>query len=60
MSTPFDLEVEALRKLPANRQCPNCKMDGGMFGFKNVCSKYGTFVCDFCKAGHQGLSLIHI
>ena len=27
-----------------------------MFGFKNVCSKFGTFVCDGCKSAHQGIS----
>ena len=27
-----------------------------MFGFKNVCTKFGTFVCDGCKSAHQGIS----
>jgi hypothetical protein len=27
-----------------------------MFGFKSVCSKFGTFVCDGCKSAHQGIS----
>lgn len=47
--------LKALRKLDANKSCPNCGHFND-FGYGNVCVKFKTFVCDLCKTSHQAVS----
>ena len=52
----LDKELEALRRLPANRQCPSCPATSPV-GFRDVCVKFGgAFVCAECKSAHQAFS----
>jgi hypothetical protein len=53
----LEKELTALRRLDANKQCPNCPAEE-RFGFKSVCVKAGidTFVCSSCKSAHQSFS----
>eukprot|EP00656_Telonema_subtile_P049438 TRINITY_DN6146_c0_g2_i1.p1 TRINITY_DN6146_c0_g2~~TRINITY_DN6146_c0_g2_i1.p1 ORF type:complete len:458 (+),score=95.13 TRINITY_DN6146_c0_g2_i1:233-1606(+) len=51
----LNAELERLRKLPENCSCPNCAQEEPM-GFRQVSVKFGTFVCSYCKAGHQAFS----
>lgn len=51
----LDKELEALRRLPANRLCPSCPASAAL-GFRDVCVKFGAFVCSDCKAAHQAFS----
>jgi hypothetical protein len=48
----LDKELEALRRLPGNKQCPSCSATA-QFGFRDVCTKFATLVCSDCKAAHQ-------
>lgn len=48
----LDKELEALRRLPSNKECPSCSATA-QFGFRDVCTKFAAFVCSDCKAAHQ-------
>ena len=37
----IDEMLDILRKLPSNKHCANCRNDNEMFGFKNICVKFG-------------------
>eukprot|EP01047_Picozoa_sp_COSAG01_P083829 COSAG01_NODE_17716_length_1129_cov_2.769903_1_plen_231_part_10 len=56
MEYSIDETMDLLRKFPSNKSCATCKMENQMFGFKNICVKYGVFICDGCKSAHQGIS----
>ena len=51
----LEREFYSLRKRPANKACPNCAVED-KYGFKSACVKFDTFVCEWCKAGHQAIS----
>jgi hypothetical protein len=52
----LDKELEALRRVPANRLCPSCPAVAPL-GFRDVCVKFGgAFVCGDCKSAHQAFS----
>jgi Putative GTPase activating protein for Arf len=51
----LDKELESLRRLPANKTCPNCPATAPL-GFRDVCVKFPSFVCSDCKAAHQAFS----
>jgi hypothetical protein len=55
MSTPEDV-LRKLAKLPQNVRCANCDKEDKIFGFKNICMPFRTFVCSMCKAAHQSFS----
>ena len=55
MSTPEDV-LRKLAKLPQNVCCANCDKEDKIFGFKNICMPFRTFVCSMCKAAHQSFS----
>jgi|APGre2960657444_1045066.scaffolds.fasta_scaffold01155_7 hypothetical protein len=57
MLKPRDLEreLEALRRMPCNKSCPNCDAVA-QFGFKDVNVKHATFLCHDCKSAHQAFS----
>ena len=42
--------------LPENRRCANCEKESDVFGWKNICMPYKTFVCSTCKSAHQSFS----
>ena len=54
-SRNLEKEFYSLRKLAANKQCPNCAAED-KYGFKSACVKFNTFVCHQCKSGHQAIS----
>jgi ribosomal protein L44E len=45
-----ETRLKKLRKLDVNTVCPNCgtRAQPGI-GFGNVCVKFSTFICDYCK-----------
>ena len=49
-------ELRKLAKLPENKRCANCEAKDDVFGYKNICMPYKSFVCGLCKAAHQGFS----
>jgi len=55
MSTPAELKVRKLAKLPSNQTCANCGRHQ-KHGFSTVCIKFHTFVCNDCKSSHQAIS----
>ena len=55
MATPEDA-LRKLAKLPQNIRCANCEKEDKVFGFKNICMPFRTFVCSMCKAAHQSFS----
>jgi hypothetical protein len=50
-----EAELNALKKLEANKSCANCDAYN-KFGHGNVCEKFRTFVCSNCKSAHQSFS----
>lgn len=52
-----EAQLKKVRKLEANRICPNCGSPSPTgLGFGNICMKYLTFICDSCKSSHQAIS----
>lgn len=54
--TSVDDQLRKLSKLPENIVCPNCFKEEKLFGYKNLCMPFRTFVCGTCKAAHQSFS----
>lgn len=50
-----EAQLQKLRRLPSNRECPNCGAQNRM-GHSNVCMAFKTFVCSTCKSAHQSFS----
>eukprot|EP00908_Phaeocystis_cordata_P000985 Transcript_11064.p1 GENE.Transcript_11064~~Transcript_11064.p1 ORF type:complete len:512 (+),score=176.98 Transcript_11064:71-1606(+) len=55
MAPDPDKALNAIRRLAANKVCPNCGHEERM-GFKDVCMKYKIFICSDCKSAHQAYS----
>jgi hypothetical protein len=47
--------LNALKRLPENKQCVNCGADS-QFGHGNIVEKFRSFVCGDCKSAHQSFS----
>jgi len=51
----LEKELNAIRREPANKVCPNCQKEDKM-GFDAVCWAFKSFVCSTCKSSHQAFS----